>query len=328
MTDSLARDAPVGPATHFGTHDPDQLAELLAPFSSESALRVRATNGRFRADGVAYRTPRIGTYRLGVGCAEAFAPPLGVVSVTVPLSARIECSTGTPNLQGFVPGEAFGLSADKPMRLRVADDSAFLVLHLDSGLVMGRMASLSGDDAADLPNVPQKLSLTNSGGAAFWRRAASFFMALDSGSDFRSSALAVHEAECALTLDLVRAIELQETDYASKTTGTIAIAGLRRAEEYLMANVSTAVCLGDVCRESKVSQRTLTRAFALAHGLGPMGFLKQRRLEAANRALLAADFAETLVTDVALRYGFYQMGRFAVDYRRAFHESPSHTLRR
>ena len=59
-----------------------------------------------------------------------------------------------------------------------------------------------------------------------------------------------------------------------------------------------------------------------------MSFLKQRRFEAANRALLAADSAETRVTDVALRYGFFQMGRFAVEYRRIFQESPSQTLRR
>jgi transcriptional regulator GlxA family with amidase domain len=95
-----------------------------------------------------------------------------------------------------------------------------------------------------------------------------------------------------------------------------------------MANVGNAVCLADVCRETKVSVRTLSRTFASAHGLGPMGFLKQRRLEAANRALLAADPAETHVTDVSLRYGFSQMGRFAVEYRRAFHEPPSQTLRR
>ena len=74
--------------------------------------------------------------------------------------------------------------------------------------------------------------------------------------------------------------------------------------------------------------RTLSRAFASAHGLGPMGFLKQRRLEAANRALLATNSAETRVTDVALRYGFCQMGRFAVEYRRTFQERPSQTLRR
>ena len=59
-----------------------------------------------------------------------------------------------------------------------------------------------------------------------------------------------------------------------------------------------------------------------------MSFLKQRRFVAANRALLAADSAETRVTNVALRYGFYQMGRFEVEYRRIFHERLSQTLHR
>ncbi len=83
MTDTLRRSAPVVPAHRFETHDPDQLAELLAPFSSDADLRVRGTNSRFRVHGVAFRTPRIGTYRLGVSYAEAFAPPPGVVSVVV-----------------------------------------------------------------------------------------------------------------------------------------------------------------------------------------------------------------------------------------------------
>jgi AraC-like DNA-binding protein len=328
MTDTGKLGAPVAPAHRFETHDPDRLAELLAPFSSDADLRVRGMNGRFRVHAVAFRTPRIGTYRLGVSCAEAFAPPPGVVSVTVPLRGRIECSWDTPTLQGFESGDAFGMSPDRPMRLRATGDSTFLVLHIDPTLVRGQMSSVSGDEAADLPKIPLNLSFTMSRGAAFWRRVASFWRALDSDTALHSSALTVDEAECALALDLVRAIASQATDCDSKTTGTIGAAGLRRAEEYLMANVDNAVCLADVCRETKVSVRTLSRSFASAHGLGPMGFLKQRRLEAANRALLAAGPGETHVTDVALRYGFSQMGRFAVEYRRTFREPPSQTLRR
>jgi AraC-like DNA-binding protein len=214
------------------------------------------------------------------------------------------------------------------MRLRATGDSTFLVLHLDPALVRGQRSSVSGDEAADLPNIPLNLSLTMSGGAALWRRVASFWRALNSDTALHGSALTVDEAECALALDLVRAIASQTTDCAPKNVGTIGAAGLRRAEEYLMANVGNAICLADVCRETKVTVRTLSRTFASRHGLGPMGFLKQRRLEAANRALLAADPAETHVTDVALRYGFSQMGRFAVEYRRNFHEPPSQTLRR
>ena len=104
MTDTLRPGVPVVPAHRFETHDPDQLAELLAPFSSDADLRVRGTSRRFRVHGVAFRTQRIETYRLGVSCAEAFAPPPGVVSVTVPLRGRIECSWDTPTPTGIRVG--------------------------------------------------------------------------------------------------------------------------------------------------------------------------------------------------------------------------------
>jgi len=240
----------------------------------------------------------------------------------------MEASWGMRRLREFESGEAFGLPPDEPMSLRFTGSPTFLVLHLAPALLTRQMASLSGEDAADLPSIPLSLSLTTLQGAAFWRRVSSFWATLDSNPTLNTSPLAVHEAECALALDLARAIEEQAADGASETAGTIATAGLRRAEEYLRANVGTAVCLADVCREARVSARTLSRAFASAHGLGPMGFLKQRRYEAANRALLGADPAETSVTEVALQFGIYQMGRFAVEYRRIFHESPSQTLRR
>ena len=43
--------------------------------------------------------------------------------------------------------------------------------------------------------------------------------------------------------------------------------------------------------------------------------------------MLGKEGAET-VTDAAMRFGFRELGRFAVDYRAAFGESPSETLRR
>ena len=77
-----------------------------------------------------------------------------------------------------------------------------------------------------------------------------------------------------------------------------------------------------------MNARTLSRAFKKRYGMGPMTFLKERRLEHAQRTLLAADSESTSVTEIATQLGFYHLGQFSKDYRQAFQELPSETLRR
>ena len=98
------------------------------------------------------------------------------------------------------------------------------------------------------------------------------------------------------------------------------------AEEYLCANLDAPVTRDRLAETAGVSIRTLSRAFLKHHGIGPMAFLKQRRLEAAYRELLGTNQDESSVTDIAMRFGFAQLGKFSIEYRRTFGESPSTTL--
>ena len=100
------------------------------------------------------------------------------------------------------------------------------------------------------------------------------------------------------------------------------------AEDYINANLTKSVSIADIAQAANLHPRTLYRVFKQQHGLGPHEFLKQRRLEEVQRSLFAADRNETSVTQQALRKNFCSMGQFAVDYRKAFGESPSETLRR
>jgi AraC family ethanolamine operon transcriptional activator len=52
------------------------------------------------------------------------------------------------------------------------------------------------------------------------------------------------------------------------------------------------------------------------------------RLSQARRALLCADAELVTVTEIATCFGFVELGRFSVEYRRMFGESPSQTLHR
>ena len=95
-----------------------------------------------------------------------------------------------------------------------------------------------------------------------------------------------------------------------------------------MGHLAKPVSIAEVASVAGVSARTLSRAFQRRRGTTIKGFLKERRLEAANRALILADPDETNVTRVALDLGFDQLGRFSADYKRAFDELPSETLAR
>ncbi|RUU28329.1 helix-turn-helix domain-containing protein [Mesorhizobium sp. M6A.T.Ce.TU.016.01.1.1] len=76
-----------------------------------------------------------------------------------------------------------------------------------------------------------------------------------------------------------------------------------------------------------VSRRTLHRAFQHTLGIGPLAYLRLRRLSAVHRALTMAEPAYAGVTRAALDFGFTDLGRFAAFYKRLFGEFPSQTLR-
>ncbi|UFW42444.1 helix-turn-helix domain-containing protein [Bradyrhizobium sp. WSM471] len=86
--------------------------------------------------------------------------------------------------------------------------------------------------------------------------------------------------------------------------------------------------ISSVCRALIVSERTLRKAFHKVHGIPPCRHLRMLRLSEARRALLSADSQVVTVTEIATGFGFVELGRFSVEYRKVFGESPSKTLHR
>jgi len=75
-----------------------------------------------------------------------------------------------------------------------------------------------------------------------------------------------------------------------------------------------------------LSPRQFTQWMQQQHGLSPMAWLRQRRLERVREGLRSGPQAD--VTSVALAHGFTHLGRFSQYYSRAFGEQPSQTRRR
>jgi AraC family ethanolamine operon transcriptional activator len=101
-----------------------------------------------------------------------------------------------------------------------------------------------------------------------------------------------------------------------------------RAEDYLHANLSAPIRITDLCQALGSSLRTIERAFLKTRRKTPKQFLTILRLDAARRELLRHTRQEYSVADVAIHYGFTHLGRFSMQYRRHFGESPLASLQR
>jgi AraC-like DNA-binding protein len=106
----------------------------------------------------------------------------------------------------------------------------------------------------------------------------------------------------------------------------IGIASIRKVEEFIEANWDRSVDIMTVSAIAGVSARSLFRQFKKHRGCSPAEFLKRTRLERSRELLQQPDSTIT-VTQVALKCGFQNSGHFARDFRLAFGELPSETLR-
>ncbi|WP_437758497.1 AraC family transcriptional regulator [Sorangium sp. So ce1389] len=101
---------------------------------------------------------------------------------------------------------------------------------------------------------------------------------------------------------------------------------VRRAEEFIAAHAAEELTVARIAEAAGVPVRSLQIAFRAAHGMTPMEFARERRFDLARRELLEGA-PGTTVMDVLASLGLGSSpGRFSVEYRRRFGESPSDTL--
>lgn len=304
----------------FRTDDPDALVEALAPIAPGASISA-ATAG-FASRIRAVRFPGLALFEIAVSPSRVLCPPRQYLSLTLPIEGdfdlleRGRCQALSPRIVHALPcREIFDLRAR---------DARCLVANLDESLVR-RFARAARAPEAWEERLERVLLRRSPETSSLRRFVLSLWRELNTQGSLLDTPLVARELENLLAAMLVQT-SFAEVDSRASVESTQA--KLRRAEDFLMAQLASPVSLAAVAEAAGLSIRTLTRAFRERHGVGPISFLRRQRLEAARLDLLQAEPGAAPVTAVALRYGFFHLGRFAVDYRRAFGESPSDTLNR
>ncbi|NYZ11151.1 helix-turn-helix domain-containing protein [Azospirillum sp. RWY-5-1] len=100
----------------------------------------------------------------------------------------------------------------------------------------------------------------------------------------------------------------------------------RKAASMLRQEANSPLSIRELCERLGINWRTLNMGFRELYGVPPKTYMRLSRLHHVRRVLSEADPATTNVTAVAVSWGFFQLGRFAVEYRQLFGEKPSDTL--
>jgi AraC-like DNA-binding protein len=303
-------------------NDPIAFEEFLSPIGGDVSIRPME-GSHFRGNIEMHKLPRVGLFTLETDSFIARKPPgQDFYGFSVPLASPFTVSIpgydqtfGRSNAHMLSPGQPFTFQCKKKCDVLVAN---FFVDSMTTYKERMLQETTSGGETIGL-----QVSLISKTGSSLYRSVVRAWVALGI-SDYSENDIAIQELEDDLLESFLYLAE--NSPVTTKLTLLPSDKTLRHVEDYICAHLDAAITRDELADLTGVSIRSLSRAFEEKYGLGPMAFVRQRRLDACYAQLLGSDRDATSVTEVAMSYGFWHLGKFAIAYKETFGESPSETL--
>lgn len=217
------------------------------------------------------------------------------------------------------------LPPGKPVRLEFKGHYRQLVLRIEIDALLRHLGALIGQEISRNlvfdDNVDRSPAMS-----ALRRRIFNFATDFNERGTFFSD-LAAAEVERMVIMKFLMCHRHSYTQFLLREPLPAGSSAVRRVEEFIEANWDKPIDIEAMVAVAKVSARSLFRQFKRDRGYSPADFAKRVRLDRA-RVMLEQSTERTAVTQVALKCGFQNPGHFARDFRLAFGELPSETLKR
>ncbi|MCP1507719.1 AraC-like DNA-binding protein [Pseudomonas marginalis] len=167
----------------------------------------------------------------------------------------------------------------------------------------------------------------NGATASWWRLVRNFAEEFERGGGVFEHAIFSRDIEAALIKGLILSQRNNYSDLINEHLQCQLPYYLIKARDYIHNNARENICLEDIERASGVSRFKVFDGFKKYFGMPPMAYLKKYRLTAVRREILEGGPVKSLSL-LATDWGFNHLGRFAIEYRKLFNETPSSTLHR
>lgn len=320
---------PLAGHVHFASRDFDEMHDRLCRVLKPHELRrlpshapVAGRIHRAEFGRVTFNVLRIGP------AVDVFPERLeSFYLIQLPVRGTVQLAVGAEMLE-CRDADGVVLSPETPLRLRWSDNCTQVLVQIERERLERHLAEQLGAAPRRALRFAPRLDLRTGAGAVCRRLVESVFEGLDSGDALTGCDAFAADLERLLMTALLHGQPHNYSEALARTCSTAIPYYVRRADRHMTDALDGTLSITDLAQAARVSERTLYEGFRQVYGTTPMRRLKRLRLEAVRAALKAADPATASVSEIAARFGFFQFGRFAGDYRRAFGEKPSDTLRR
>ncbi|NMH95793.1 AraC family transcriptional regulator [Pseudonocardia acidicola] len=318
------------PGISIDTRDPEEAGAACGDVYFPHRLTVLHERRRFR---MSLRAAVLGPVAVGVlGYAGEVRIETGELEtgyeVNVPLTGRLHTWTGADRVLAD-PDTAAVYRPDGATMLHGWSGGGGLVgLKIDRATLETELAHLLDAPVRGPVALASTLDVGHGPGRQWWALARSLLELLTTPDGPLTRPLVARPLAHAVIAGLLHTVDHPYRSLLAASPATPPPAAIRQAVDLLESEPETPFTAVDVARAVGLSVRSLQEGFARHVGVPPMTYLRQVRLRRAHADLVAADPARCGVAEVATRWGFTHLGRFAAAYRRRYGTSPSETLRR
>ncbi|MGA4838694.1 AraC family transcriptional regulator [Streptomyces sp. G45] len=315
--------------TSFRTDDVDEARAMIEATYYSNFMDVLHGTGVFRArfDIGALGALTVGDLSCGADvrmrCGE-----LGAYHVDVLLSGQLTWRQGPAPATRAVPGTAavFQPLGDTVLE-RWSGDCRMFAVKLDRAAVEQSLEKLLGRPVRGPVTFAPAFDISSGPGRGWARLVRTVADDLREGTGALAQPLVAAPLQEALLHGLLLSAGHRYRDQLTDPAQALRPAPVKRAMDAVHERPDHPFTTAALAAEARVGVRWLQEAFRRYVGMSPMAYVRDVRLSRARAELVAACPEERHVSEVAHRWGFAHLGRFAEQYRARFGELPSETLR-
>lgn len=226
------------------------------------------------------------------------------------------------------PGSIFVMNPNIPYTTSWSDNARQLQVRIPAAMLRRHLQSETDDHTLrDLNFSTVILSKADAGGPLLHLVDYLCEDYLDDQGLWRSPAV-LESIESSLLSAILHTFPHNQSLRMQNRLSPAAPAYVRRAEDFIRANLSNTIAIAEVCAIAGVSPRTLQDGFRRFRDSTPALYIRNLRLDLARRQIASTSEADTSITQIALNCGFNHVGRFASLYFERFGEKPLQALRK